>query len=194
VCGVECLAQQLTRIPASIAAAEHRSEVGERSGPFQRRIATVESGYRLTQQRYPALTTGHDPGGTHRHAESAWRIECAGELELLLCQLPRGLAVAEREVGERGLGPPGQVTRRGDERSGEKRADGQKVVAPFGDSPLRDPQPSAGEPESCRDERSALHLGGERGERLLCRVEAALLDQRVDEQSAVEDAVGGRRR
>ena len=70
-------------------------------------------------------------------------------------------------------------------------ADGKEVLEPFGDSSLLDPQPAAGEAKDCGDERSALCFRVERRERLLCRVELALIDERLDEHAAVQDAVHG---
>ena len=52
-------------------------------------------------------------------------------------------------MGERGLRPPGEVTRAGDQRSRQECADGQEVLEPVGDSSLFDPQPAAGEAKNC---------------------------------------------
>ena len=70
-------------------------------------------------------------------------------------------------------------------------ANGQEVLEPFGDSSLCDPQPAAGEAKHCSGDRSALRFGVERRERLLCRVELALIDERLDEHTAVQHAVHG---
>ena len=58
-------------------------------------------------------------------------------------------------------------------------ADRQEIIEPFGDPSLFDPQPAAGEAKHCSGERSALHFGVERRERLLCRVQLALIDERL---------------
>ena len=97
-------------------------------------------------------------------------------------------------MGERCLRPPGEVTGARDQRSRQERADGQEVLEPFGGPPLRDAQAAAGEAKRCRDQRSALNLRVERRKGLLCRFEPALLDERFDEQGAVQYPVGGRRR
>ena len=91
------------------------------------------------------VTAGNDAGGTLRHAERARGAECPGELELLVCEASRRLVLAEREMGERGLRSPGEITRAGDQCPCQRQANGQEVLEPFGDSSLFDPQPAAGE-------------------------------------------------
>jgi hypothetical protein len=90
---------------------------------------------------------------------------------------------------ERGLRSPGEVTGAGDLRSGQDYANRQEILEPFGYSSLRDPEPAAAEAENCGDERPALGLGVERREHLLGRVELALLDERLDQQRTIQDAV-----
>ena len=138
----------------------------------------------LAQQGRSALAAGHDAGGTPGDAERARGAECLGELELLRGQAYGRFVLAEREVGERGLRTPREVAGTGDLRSGEQRADGQQVLKPLGDSSLCDPQPAAGEAKLCGDRRSLLGLRVKRRERLLGRVELALIDQRPDEHAS----------
>ena len=147
--GVECLAQKLPRLGASIAPPKHGAEVGESARSLQPGVAALERVDGLTEQGRSAVAAGHDAGGTHRHAERARGAECPRELELLVCEALRRFAVAERELGERGLRAPGEVARAGDERSRQDDADGQEVLEPFGDSSLFDPQPAAGEAKNC---------------------------------------------
>ena len=165
--GVECLAEELSRFGAPIAPPKQGAEVGERARSFQPGVATLERVDRLAEQGRSTLTAGHDAGGALRHAECARGAERPGELELLFCETSCRLALAEREVGERGLRPPGEVTRAGDQCSRQACANGQEVLEPFGDSSLCDPQPAAGEAKNGGDERSALCFGVERRERLL---------------------------
>jgi len=95
-------------------------------------------------------------------------------------------------MGERGLGPPGEATGAGDQRSREEYADGQEVFERFADASLCDPQPAASEAKGCSDKGPPFCFALERREHLLCRVEVALIDERLHEQSAVHDAVHGR--
>src|SRR6266571_9470173 len=146
---------------------------------------------RLTEQELSSLTTGHDAGCTARNAERARGAESACKLELLLCEAFCRFVIAEREMGQRSLRPPREVTRGGDHRSRQAYAGAQEVLEPFGDSPLFDPQPSAGKAQNCGRDESALCFKLERRELLLCRLEIALIDERLDQQSAVQNAVRG---
>ena len=78
-------------------------------------------------------------------------------------------------MGERGLRSPGDEARARDQRSREWHANGQKVLEPFGDAALFDPQPAAGEAKNCGGDRSALCFGVERFERLFLVLELALI-------------------
>ena len=189
--GVECLAEELSRFGAPIAPPKQGAEVGEGARSLQPGVAPLERVDRLAEQGRSTVTAGNDAGGALRHAECARGAECPGELELLFCEASCRLALAEREMGERGLRSPGEVTRAGDQRSRQRYANGQEVLEPFGDSSLFDPQPAAGEAKNRGGDRSALCFGVERRERLLCRVELALIDERLDEHTAVQDAVHG---
>ena len=121
-------------------------------------VATLELVDRLAEQGRPTLTAGNDAGGAFCHAERARRAERSGEFEFL-CGAALGLvALAEREMSERGLRSPGEVTRADDQRSGEEGANGQEVLEPFGDPPLCDLQSAAGEPDLRGDDRSAARL------------------------------------
>ena len=68
-------------------------------------------------------------------------------------------------------------------------ANGQEVLEPFRDSSLCDPQPAAGDAKNRSRDRPALCFRVERRERLLCSVELALIDERLDEHTGVQDAV-----
>ena len=149
--GVECLAQQLPRLGATIAAPEHRAEVGERARSFQPRVAALEGLDRLAEQGRSAVTAGHDAGGTQRDAECARGAERPGELELLFCQTFSRLVIAERELGECGLRSPGEVARAGDRRARQECANGQEVIEPFCKTSLRDAKSAAGEANLCGD-------------------------------------------
>ena len=108
-------------------------------------VAALERVDRLAEQKLTAVAAGHDAGGAQRHAERARGAECPGELELLLGEAFGRLAVAERELSERGFRPPREVARAGDQRARQERADGQEVVEPVCEPSLLDAQPAAGE-------------------------------------------------
>jgi hypothetical protein len=80
-------------------------------------------------------------------------------------------------------------TRTGDDRPRQIYAKAKEVLQPFDDSSLCDPETSAGEAKTPGGGESAPCFGIERRERPLCVVELALMDQHLDEQSAVHDAV-----
>ena len=117
--------------------------------------------------------------------------ECQGELDLLVCEASGRLALAAREMGERRLRAPGEVTRAGDLRSCQRQADGQEVLESFRDPPLCDAQPAAGDAKNGSRDRPAFCFRVERRERLLCRVELALIGERHNEHTGVQDAVQG---
>ena len=101
VSGVECLAQQFPRLGATVAAPEHRAEVGEGTRSFQPRVAALEGLDRVAEQGRSAVTAGHDAGGTQRDGQCARGAERPGELELLFCQAFSRLVIAQRELSER---------------------------------------------------------------------------------------------
>ena len=142
--GVECLAQELARLGASIAPAKHGAEVGESARSFQAGV-TLECLDGLPKQELSTLAAGDEAGGTFRDAERARGAERAGELELLFCEASCRLGIAEREMGKRGFRSPGEIARTGDQRSRQKDADAQEIRETFGDARLFDPQPPAGE-------------------------------------------------
>src|SRR5829696_4325269 len=124
---VERLAEELSSLAAAIAPSEHGAEVGESARPFQPGVTTLEVVHRLAEKRFTALAAGDDSGGTLRHARGARGAECPGELDLLVDE-PRGrIPITERELGERGLRPPGEVARTSDQRPREALAHGQEV-------------------------------------------------------------------
>jgi hypothetical protein len=97
---VECLAEQLPRLGAAIAAAEHGAEVSKGTRSLQPGVAALEGIDCLTEQGRSTVTGGYDPGGTQRRAECAWCAEGPSELELLDCEAFGRLVIAERELGE----------------------------------------------------------------------------------------------
>ena len=84
--GVECLAQEFSRLGSPIAPPQQGAEVGEGARSLQARVATLERLDRLTEQKRPTVTAGHDAGGMLRHAERTRGAECPGELDLLFCE------------------------------------------------------------------------------------------------------------
>jgi hypothetical protein len=101
--GVQCLAEQLPRFGAAVAAPEQGAEICEGARSLQAGVAALERLDGLAKQGRSTVTAGHDAGGTHRHAECARGAERAGELKLLLYQASRRFVIAERELDERGL-------------------------------------------------------------------------------------------
>ena len=89
-----------SRLGATVAAPEHRAEVGEGTRSFQPRLTALEGLDRLAEQGRSTVTAGHDTGGTQRDAECARGAERPGELELLFCQTFSRLVIAERELGD----------------------------------------------------------------------------------------------
>ena len=63
----------------------------------------IESVDGFAEQKLSTIAASHDAGGTLRHPERAWSAESLGELEFLFCEAVRRHAIAEREMGERGL-------------------------------------------------------------------------------------------
>jgi len=74
------------------------------------------------------------------------------DLRTILARGTEGL----REMGERGLRPPGEETRGRDHRSRQTCPNGQEVLEPFVDSSLSDPKPATGKAKNGSCERSAL--------------------------------------
>src|SRR6266498_2376358 len=120
--GLECLAEQFSRFGAPIAPSEQGAEVGKGARSLQPGVSALERVDRLTEQGRSTITAGHDAGGALGHAERARGAERSGELELLVCEAFRLLSLAEREVGDRGLRPPGKVARTGDRRASQDSA------------------------------------------------------------------------
>src|SRR5206468_859830 len=114
VSGVESLTEQLAGFGAVIAATEERAEVGQGARSLQGRIGALERGRRLAEEQRSVVTSGDDAGGAHRDTKRTRGAECARELELFGCKAFRRFLVAEHEMGERSLGPPGDPARGGD--------------------------------------------------------------------------------
>ena len=86
---VERLAQQLARLAAAVAAAQERTEIGQRPRAVEHCAARSERVDRLPQQGLAGIPAGDDAGRALRDAERARRAERASELELLLGQALR---------------------------------------------------------------------------------------------------------
>ena len=136
---VERLAEKLSGLGAPIAPPKEGAEVSQGTRSFQSGVAALERVDGLTKQELSTLTAGHDAGGMLCHAECARGAECPGKLELLFRQASGRFAVAEHEMGERGLRSPREVARAGDQRPRQVCANRQEVLEPLGDSPLFDP-------------------------------------------------------
>src|SRR5215208_2837569 len=109
--GIESLAEKFPRFGAAVAPPEQGAEVGERTCSLHVRIASLERVDCLAEQGRSTVAAGNDAGGTLRRSQCAGSAECRGELDLLVCEASRRLALAEREVGERRLRAPGEVAR-----------------------------------------------------------------------------------
>src|SRR6185369_15663937 len=111
---------------------------------FQTGVDSFERVDGLTKQRGSTVTAGHHAGGTQGDAKRARAAECPRMLKLLFCQPLRGFEIAERQIGERSIRSPGDVTRAGHHRACQAYPYPEEVREPFGDSSLGDPQPAAG--------------------------------------------------
>ena len=94
------------------------------------------------------------PAALHATPRCARRAERPGELELLLRQPLRRLALAEQQLRERGLRAPWQVARTRDERPRRERRRRRGSRRAPRDAALRDAQPTAREPQDRCGERS----------------------------------------
>jgi hypothetical protein len=101
--GVECVAEELSRLGAPVAPPQHCAEVDERARAFQHYVGVLECLNRLAKQQLSLFTAGGEAGRPLRDAEGARDAECPGKLELLFRKAPSLLLLAEREPGERGL-------------------------------------------------------------------------------------------
>ena len=80
---------------------------------------------------------GHRRPRRRRHAaprRARAGAERLGEQKLLFCQAFRRFVIAEREMGERGVRSPGDVTRRGHHRTRQAFPNAEEVPEPFGDA------------------------------------------------------------
>ena len=134
--GVDRLAQELSRFGAPVAAPKHGTEVGEGTRAFQPGAAALELVDGLTEERCSTVTAGHEPGCALRQAECARCTECLREPKLLFGQASCGVAIAERELCERCLGPPREETRAAHQRLRQEGAGGKEVLEALGGSPL----------------------------------------------------------
>ena len=101
--GVECVSEELSRFGAAIAPPEQGAEIGQGACSLQPGVAPLELVDRLAEQGRSTVTACNDAGGPLGYTDRAWGSECPGELELLLREALGQLALAERELGERGV-------------------------------------------------------------------------------------------
>ena len=107
--GVERLAEQLSRFGAAVASPKHGAEVGERARSFQPGVAALER----VDRPHGAATLPRSPPATTPAARSATPSargapNARASSKLLFCEAFRRFAIAEREMGERGLRSPGE--------------------------------------------------------------------------------------
>ena len=168
---VERLEEWLAGSPAAARPAQRRPPLEQRASSLQHRRRVPERGHRLVEQLDPIVPAGRESDDAQRHPEGARRSEGPHVRELVRCQLPRALALAETQQCEGRTRASVQVAdiahRRPPDRGAEHLGAGLEVAERGRGLPLGQPEPAPrGRDQHGADSRRPAGLGKQREQRL----------------------------